>query len=168
VQPARGERHRAMQSKLPMHLSRRCGARTRGGSPCRSPAMSNGRCRMQGGRSRERRRVTGMPLGMGCYTAEAVAHRREIVALLRVMKALSREIGPHSPTSHGCGLARPVFDPDARRSRHDSGCSRKTPARRSAPLAGDKDSGGAGVSVSDLPFGAAWAGVSRGKQPSGR
>jgi hypothetical protein len=28
-----------MQSKLPMHLSRRCGARTRQGSRCQSPAM---------------------------------------------------------------------------------------------------------------------------------
>jgi hypothetical protein len=29
-----------MQSKLPMHLSPRCGAKTRKGSPCRSPAMA--------------------------------------------------------------------------------------------------------------------------------
>jgi hypothetical protein len=35
----------------PMHLSRRCGARTRRGSQCRSPAMPNGRCRMHGGLS---------------------------------------------------------------------------------------------------------------------
>lgn len=27
----------------------RCGARTRRGTPCRSPAMPNGRCRMHGG-----------------------------------------------------------------------------------------------------------------------
>lgn len=41
-----------MQSKLPMHLSRRCRARTRGsGNPCQSPAMTNGRCRMHGGKS---------------------------------------------------------------------------------------------------------------------
>ncbi|WP_305798588.1 HGGxSTG domain-containing protein [Tropicimonas sp. IMCC6043] len=31
-----------------MHLSPRCGAKTRSGSPCRSPAMANGRCRMHG------------------------------------------------------------------------------------------------------------------------
>jgi hypothetical protein len=30
-----------MQSKLPMHLSRRCGSRTRGVSRCQSPAMPN-------------------------------------------------------------------------------------------------------------------------------
>jgi hypothetical protein len=40
-----------MQSKLPMHLSPRCGARTRSGNPCQSPAMPNGRCRLHGGLS---------------------------------------------------------------------------------------------------------------------
>jgi hypothetical protein len=38
-----------MQSKLPMNLSARCGAKTRRGSECHSPAMPNGRCRMHGG-----------------------------------------------------------------------------------------------------------------------
>jgi hypothetical protein len=40
-----------MQKQLPMHLSPRCGARTRSGKPCRSPAMPNGRCRLHGGAS---------------------------------------------------------------------------------------------------------------------
>jgi hypothetical protein len=40
-----------MQNKLPMHLSQRCGARTRSGSRCGSAAMPNGRCRMHGGMS---------------------------------------------------------------------------------------------------------------------
>ena len=47
----RNRRINPMQSKLPMHLSPRCGARTRSGSPCQSPAMPNGRCRMHGGKS---------------------------------------------------------------------------------------------------------------------
>ncbi|MGI8854100.1 MAG: HGGxSTG domain-containing protein [Methyloceanibacter sp.] len=34
-----------------MHLSPRCGAKTRQGTACRSPAMTNGRCRMHGGKS---------------------------------------------------------------------------------------------------------------------
>ena len=69
-----------MQGKLPMHHSLRCGARTRSGSPCRSPAMPNGRCRMHGGLS------PGAPKGNqnaykhGRYTAEAIAHRRAIPA----------------------------------------------------------------------------------------
>jgi hypothetical protein len=40
-----------MQNKLPMHLCRQCGARTRSGSRCRSAAMLNGRCQMHGGMS---------------------------------------------------------------------------------------------------------------------
>ena len=47
----RNQRINPMQSKLPMHLSPRCGARTRNGSECQSPAMPNGRCRMHGGKS---------------------------------------------------------------------------------------------------------------------
>ena len=30
----------------------RCGAKTRRGTPCRAPAMANGRCRMHGGKLR--------------------------------------------------------------------------------------------------------------------
>jgi hypothetical protein len=61
---------------LDMHLARRCGARTRSGSPCRSPAMTNGRCRMHGGPS------TGAPKGNknafrhGRYSAATIARRR--------------------------------------------------------------------------------------------
>jgi hypothetical protein len=40
-----------MQNSLPMNRSKRCGARTRSGKPCQSPAMPNGRCRMHGGLS---------------------------------------------------------------------------------------------------------------------
>jgi hypothetical protein len=86
------QRINAMQSKSPMRLSRRCGARTRSGSRCRSPAMPNGRCRMHGGTS------PGAPMGNknafkhGHYTAEAIAERREISALLRAMKALTKDV----------------------------------------------------------------------------
>ena len=45
---ARNLRNNPMQSSLPMHLSPRCGAKTRSGTPCLSPAMANGRCRMHG------------------------------------------------------------------------------------------------------------------------
>ena len=58
-----------MQSKLPMHLSQRCGARTRSESRCQSPAMSNGRCRMHGGRSR------GPPKGNRNAQARALCRR---------------------------------------------------------------------------------------------
>jgi hypothetical protein len=71
-----------MQSKLPMHLSPRCGARTRSGMPCQSPAMPNGRCRMHGGKS------PGAPKGNrnawkhGHYSAEFLAMRRLVRQLI--------------------------------------------------------------------------------------
>jgi hypothetical protein len=76
------------QNSLPMHVSRRCGARTRRGTPCQSPAMTNGRCRMHGGPS------PGAPKGNkdaykhDRYTAEAIARRREVWALIRAARNL--------------------------------------------------------------------------------
>ena len=77
-----------MQSSSPMNLSRRCGARTRNGKRCRSPAMPNGRCRMHGGLS------LGPPKGNnafkhGRYCAEAVARRRSIAELIRKARELA-------------------------------------------------------------------------------
>ena len=68
--------------KLPMHKSPRCGAKTRRGTPCKSPAMPNGRCRMHGGKS------TGAPKGNknalkhGYFTADAIAFRRVVRQLI--------------------------------------------------------------------------------------
>ncbi|WP_416909164.1 MAG: HGGxSTG domain-containing protein [Polymorphobacter sp.] len=61
---------------------KQCGALTRAGRPCRSPAMANGRCRMHGGTS------PGAPKGNrnawkhGLYSAETVRLR----ALLRALR----------------------------------------------------------------------------------
>jgi uncharacterized protein YjcR len=79
-----------MQSKLPMHLSPRCGARTRSGSRCQSPAMPNGRCRMHGGLSPGAPKGNRNAFKHGRYTAEAIARRREIAELVSAMKALAR------------------------------------------------------------------------------
>ena len=78
-----------MQSRLPMHRSPRCGARTRSGSRCRSPAMPNGRCRMHGGMSPGAPKGNKNALKHGRYTAEAIARRREVAALIRAMKGLA-------------------------------------------------------------------------------
>ena len=66
-----------------MNETRRCGARTRGGQPCRCPAMPNGKCRIHGGLS------PGAPRGVangrytdGYWTREAVEERRFIRLLL--------------------------------------------------------------------------------------
>jgi len=68
----------------PMLASPRCGARTRSGSACRSPATrSKTRCRMHGGAA-----GSGAPRANqnarkhGLFTREAIAERRQIQALL--------------------------------------------------------------------------------------
>jgi hypothetical protein len=78
-----------MQSKMPMHQSPRCGARTRTGGRCRSAAMPNGRCRMHGGSSPGAPRGNKNGLKHGRYTGEAVQNRRQIAALIRAMKNLA-------------------------------------------------------------------------------
>ena len=85
-------RNNPMQSNLPMHLSRRCGARTRNGSACQSPAMTNGRWRMHGGMSPGAPPGNKNALKHGCYTAEAIAWRRDISSQLRLMKTLVRVV----------------------------------------------------------------------------
>ena len=76
-----------------MHAAPRCGARTRRGIPCRSPAMANGRCRMHGGK------LPGAPRGNrfawkhGRYSGEAIRRRREVAELIRTMRALTRQLG---------------------------------------------------------------------------
>ncbi len=77
-----------MQKKLPMHLSPRCEAKTRANTPCQSPAMTNGRCRMHGGTSPGAPMKNSNALKHGRYTAEANAKRTEVASLLRAMRKL--------------------------------------------------------------------------------
>jgi hypothetical protein len=81
-----------MQSKLPMHLSPRCLARTRAGTPCRSPAMANGRCRMDGGKAPGAPKGNSHALKHGRHSAEAIAQRRRLTVLLRDIKGLVEQV----------------------------------------------------------------------------
>ena len=63
--------------KLPMHCSPRCGAKTRRGSGCQSPATPNGRCRMHGGMSPGAPKGNSNAFKHGRYTRQAIADRRE-------------------------------------------------------------------------------------------
>ncbi len=87
----------------PMHLAAvsrmnracRCGARTRKGSPCRSPAVrGRRRCRMHGGAA-----GSGAPTGNrnafrhGGRTAEAVEIRRLASGLVREARRLAGLVG---------------------------------------------------------------------------
>ena len=71
-EPGVHRKQRINPMHLSMHQAPRCRARTRRGSPCQSPAMKNGRCRMHGGTS------PGTPKGNrnawkhGYYSAEAM------------------------------------------------------------------------------------------------
>lgn len=79
-----------------LKLAPRCGARTRNGLPCRSPAVAGkARCRMHGGS-----RGSGGPVGArngayrtGLFTKEAIAERRELSAMLALMRAALRDVG---------------------------------------------------------------------------
>ena len=73
-----------------MQSSLRCGAKTRSGTPCKSPAVSGKkRCRMHGGA-----KGSGAPLGNqnalkhGLYTKETKEFDRQIKELLRESKEL--------------------------------------------------------------------------------
>jgi hypothetical protein len=79
-----------MPGKLAMHLSPRCGAHCRTtGQPRQQAAMANGRCRMHGGTNPGAPKGNRNALKHGRYTAEAIANRREIAALIRAMRALA-------------------------------------------------------------------------------
>ncbi len=71
--------------------AQRCGAKTRKGSPCRSPAMSNGRCRMHGGTN------PGGPFGNqhalkhGLWTKKAIADRKVVSQMLKESKSFLTE-----------------------------------------------------------------------------
>jgi hypothetical protein len=78
----------------PMLASLRCGARTRSGKPCNSPAVAGKkRCRMHGGAP-----GSGAPIGnknalkVGLYTREAIAERRKLSELMRESRNLLLKI----------------------------------------------------------------------------
>ncbi len=78
----------------PMLSSPRCGAKTRSGRPCRSPAVQGKkRCRMHGGA-----KGSGAPKGNqnalkhGLSTAEAIREQKALRRLIRDAQALIEEI----------------------------------------------------------------------------
>jgi uncharacterized protein YjcR len=80
----------------PMLASRRCGAKTRSGKPCRAPTVNGKtRCRMHGGAP-----GSGAPQGNqnalkhGLYTKAAIAKRRQIRALIQQSRSLLKELEP--------------------------------------------------------------------------
>jgi hypothetical protein len=78
----------------PMLTSRRCGAKTRSGAACRSPAVSGRkRCRMHGGaRGSGAPRANRNARKHGLFTRDAIAERRQIQALLGEVRKLLKEM----------------------------------------------------------------------------
>ena len=78
----------------PMLTSQRCGAKTRAGTPCKSPAVQGKkRCRMHGcapgsGAPRDNKNA----VKHGLYTREAIAQRRQLRELMRQSRKLLSEI----------------------------------------------------------------------------
>ncbi len=75
------------------HAPRQCGAKTRAGTPCKTPPMRDRtRCRMHGGTS------PGAPKGNryawkhGRYSAAAIAERRRFRALMKSLKEGLEEV----------------------------------------------------------------------------
>ena len=72
------------------HASPRCGARTRASTPCRSPAMPNGRCRMHGGASTGPRTQEGLQRIVKARTRHG-RYGAEMRALRRLMRLMDEE-----------------------------------------------------------------------------
>ena len=82
------------RNTAPMLDSPRCGARTRAGTPCRSPAVKGKRrCRMHGGA-----KGSGAPKGNqnalkhGTYATVALRERAEMHALIKETEELLRSL----------------------------------------------------------------------------
>jgi len=83
-----------IRNTSPMLASLRCGAKTRSGDACRSPAVhGKQRCRMHGGAQ-----GSGAPKANqnackhGLFTGDAIAERRQIQALLCEARKLLEEM----------------------------------------------------------------------------
>ena len=101
----------------PFAAAARCGAQTRGGSPCRAPAVRGAaRCRMHGGTGSGAPGGNQNALKDGFYKAGQMAGRRRMNAFIRTMteqvemfEAMMRPGGslppvrPPSPPGPGCG-----------------------------------------------------------------
>jgi hypothetical protein len=85
VHPANWRIHLSLAQSCP-----RCGARTRSGRPCRSPAMRNSRCRMHGGSSTGPKTAEGLARIRAARTIHG-RYSGEMTELRRMVAMLRRE-----------------------------------------------------------------------------
>lgn len=85
--------HRLPDWRITLPLAQsapRCGARTRSGGACRSPAMRNGRCRLHGGKSTGPKTQEGLERMRRAKTKHG-NYSAETRRLMRLIRALDRE-----------------------------------------------------------------------------
>ena len=91
--PRQNPTHRLPDWRTTLPLAQscpRCGARTRASTPCKAPAMANGRCRMHGGASTGPRTPEGLQRIVQARTVHG-AYGAEMRTLRRLMRALREE-----------------------------------------------------------------------------
>ena len=81
-----------------MQRARRCGARTRLGGACQSPAISGkARCRMHGGKGSGAPKGNHNALRHGAYTKEVSARAVRVRDLCQRLRALTVELSSNNP-----------------------------------------------------------------------
>jgi hypothetical protein len=93
------------RNTMAMQASPRCGATTRGGTPCQAPALrGKARCRMHGGAW-----GSGAPIGNknavthGFFTCEAIEDRKFVRTVLIEAETLLRQLATGSETIRNPG-----------------------------------------------------------------
>ena len=82
-----------MNSSELSHAPNCCGAKTRAGTPCKTPPVrGRRRCRMHGGTNPGAPKGNRFAWKHGRYTAAAIAERRHFNALLRELQNGLREL----------------------------------------------------------------------------
>ena len=116
-----------MQSLYPMHESPRCGAKTRSGSPCQSPAMPNGRCRMHGGSS------LGTPKGKRNGSYRHGRFTNDAIAMRQTMRTWVKRCGRSPRPWAGVAFGRPLpLGSPVRRALYARSTGQPTPPPRPA------------------------------------
>jgi hypothetical protein len=84
----------SLKTPLAMHLSPRCSARSRRtGEPCKAPAVTGWTvCRFHGARGGGPKGKANGSYRHGRFTCEAIAQRRELSALVRMMDQFAKEL----------------------------------------------------------------------------
>jgi hypothetical protein len=85
--------HRLPDWRITLPLAQacpRCGARTRSGAACKSPAMANGRCRMHGGKSTGPRTAEGLERMRRANTRHG-GYSEDTRRLMQYIRALAAE-----------------------------------------------------------------------------